>query len=63
MLRSVNRLRTLTLNTSASRRSLATAAPAAPNTVKLEVNGVPVEVEKGSALIQACEKAGVTIPR
>ncbi|GAA6007247.1 hypothetical protein JCM10207_001558 [Rhodosporidiobolus poonsookiae] len=31
--------------------------------ITLEVDGVPVTVEQGSALIQACEKAGATIPR
>jgi predicted molibdopterin-dependent oxidoreductase YjgC len=31
--------------------------------IKLEVDGKEVEIEQGSALIQACEKAGVTIPR
>lgn len=31
--------------------------------IELEVDGVPVRIEQGSALIQACEKAGATIPR
>lgn len=31
--------------------------------VELTVDGKKVEIEAGSALIQACEKAGVTIPR
>ena len=31
--------------------------------VKLTIDGKEVEIEAGSALIQACEKAGVTIPR
>ncbi|GAA6036527.1 hypothetical protein JCM8097_003548 [Rhodosporidiobolus ruineniae] len=31
--------------------------------ITLEIDGVPVTVEQGSALIQACEKAGATIPR
>ncbi|KAJ9075123.1 ndufs1 NADH-ubiquinone oxidoreductase subunit [Entomophthora muscae] len=31
--------------------------------IEIFVNGNPVKVEQGSALIQACEKAGVDIPR
>ncbi|GAA5938954.1 hypothetical protein JCM3775_003177 [Rhodotorula graminis] len=31
--------------------------------ITLEVDGVPVTVEQGTALIQACEKAGVSVPR
>jgi NADH dehydrogenase (ubiquinone) Fe-S protein 1 len=31
--------------------------------VELEIDGKKVSIEAGSALIQACEKAGVTIPR
>ncbi|KAK3056009.1 ndufs1 NADH-ubiquinone oxidoreductase subunit [Extremus antarcticus] len=31
--------------------------------VELTVDGMKVKIEAGSALIQACEKAGVTIPR
>ncbi len=31
--------------------------------VELTVDGKKVSIEAGSALIQACEKAGVTIPR
>lgn len=31
--------------------------------IELEIDGKKVEVEQGSALIQACEKAGATIPR
>ncbi|BGP13386.1 hypothetical protein JCM10213_008545 [Rhodosporidiobolus nylandii] len=31
--------------------------------ITLEVDGVPVTVPQGTALIQACEKAGATIPR
>ena len=33
------------------------------NMVELTIDGKKVEIEAGSALIQACEKAGVTIPR
>lgn len=31
--------------------------------VELTIDGKKVSIEAGSALIQACEKAGVTIPR
>ena len=31
--------------------------------VELTIDGIKVSVEAGSALIQACEKAGVTVPR
>ncbi|SPO30338.1 probable NADH dehydrogenase (ubiquinone) 78K chain precursor [Ustilago trichophora] len=48
--------------TSAS-RSQATPAPAPPKMVKLTINGKEIEVEQGTALIQACEKAGAQIPR
>lgn len=48
--------------TSASRRQ-ATPAPAPPKMVKLTINGKEIEVEQGTALIQACEKAGAQIPR
>lgn len=34
-----------------------------PKMIKLFVNGKEVEVEQGTALIQACEKAGAQIPR
>lgn len=40
------------------------AASAAPRKeVTLTVDGIKVSIEAGSALIQACEKAGVTVPR
>ncbi|TKY90355.1 hypothetical protein EX895_000353 [Sporisorium graminicola] len=48
--------------TSASRRQ-ATPAPAPPKMIKLTINGKEIEVEQGTALIQACEKAGAQIPR
>ncbi|KAF9127027.1 NADH dehydrogenase Fe-S protein subunit 1 ndufs1, partial [Mortierella sp. 14UC] len=35
----------------------------ARNEVEVFVDGKPVKVEAGSAVIQACEKAGVHIPR
>lgn len=31
--------------------------------ITLEVDGKQVEIEQGSSLIQACEKAGASIPR
>lgn len=34
-----------------------------PAEVELTVDGKKVSIEAGSALIQACEKAGVTVPR
>ncbi|KAF7593150.1 hypothetical protein BBP40_011863 [Aspergillus hancockii] len=43
-------------------RSFATTIPR-PAEVELTIDGKKVSVEAGSALIQACEKAGVTIPR
>ncbi|KAI3320707.1 hypothetical protein HD806DRAFT_227852 [Xylariaceae sp. AK1471] len=39
------------------------ATPQRPAEVELTVDGKKVSIEAGSALIQACEKAGVTIPR
>ncbi|KDE05693.1 NADH-ubiquinone oxidoreductase 78 kDa subunit [Microbotryum lychnidis-dioicae p1A1 Lamole] len=55
-----------------SRRSLPRFTPptrslhstsAARAEIQLEVDGVPVSIEQGSSLIQACEKAGATVPR
>ena len=59
-----------------SRRSLAKGCPrpfsssarraadvSEKNMVEITVDGKKVKIEAGSALIQACEKAGVTIPR
>ncbi|KAL8831471.1 MAG: hypothetical protein Q9191_000843 [Dirinaria sp. TL-2023a] len=37
--------------------------PTRPAEVELTIDGKKVSIEAGSALIQACEKAGVTIPR
>ncbi|KAI9852048.1 MAG: NADH dehydrogenase (ubiquinone) 78K chain precursor, 5-prime end [Thelocarpon superellum] len=39
------------------------ATPSRSAEVELTVDGKKVSIEAGSALIQACEKAGVTIPR
>ncbi|WFD21871.1 hypothetical protein MEQU1_000530 [Malassezia equina] len=54
--------RSAALSTSAARRQ-ATPAPAPPKMIKLTINGKEIEVEQGTALIQACEKAGAQIPR
>lgn len=40
-----------------------TATAQRPAEVELTIDGKKVSIEAGSALIQACEKAGVTIPR
>merc|ERR1712093_599204 len=39
------------------------STPRAAKLIQLEVDGKQVEIEQGSSLIQACEKAGATIPR
>lgn len=51
--RSLRRAEARAFSASAGRRAL----------IKLEIDGKEVEIEQGSALIQACEKAGATIPR
>jgi hypothetical protein len=43
-------------------RGLSTTAQR-PADVELTIDGKKVSIEAGSALIQACEKAGVSIPR
>ncbi len=48
-----NAIRSRTFSSSARR----------PAEVELTIDGKKVSIEAGSALIQACEKAGVTIPR
>ncbi|KAK5038006.1 ndufs1 NADH-ubiquinone oxidoreductase subunit [Exophiala sideris] len=48
--------------TSTATRSFASSARR-PAEVELTIDGKKVSIEAGSALIQACEKAGVTIPR
>ncbi|KAJ2368995.1 ndufs1 NADH-ubiquinone oxidoreductase subunit [Coemansia sp. RSA 2610] len=45
-----------------ARRGLRTTAPACKE-IEMFVDGQPVSVEEGSAIIQAAEKAGVTVPR
>lgn len=41
----------------------AAAAVRAPATIRVEVDGQPVDVPAGSTVMQACEQAGVNIPR
>ncbi|RVX67325.1 NADH-ubiquinone oxidoreductase 78 kDa subunit, mitochondrial [Exophiala mesophila] len=48
--------------TPATKRSFGASARR-PAEVELTIDGKKVSIEAGSALIQACEKAGVTIPR
>lgn len=43
-------------------RSFASTAPRRAE-IELEIDGKTVRIEQGSALIQACEKAGAHIPR
>ncbi|KIW13444.1 NADH-ubiquinone oxidoreductase 78 kDa subunit, mitochondrial [Exophiala spinifera] len=50
------------LLSSSATRSFASSARR-PAEVELTIDGKKVSIEAGSALIQACEKAGVTIPR
>lgn len=40
-----------------------TTASAPPAEIEVFVDGKPVKIAPGSAIIQACEKAGVTVPR
>jgi NADH dehydrogenase (ubiquinone) Fe-S protein 1 len=46
----------------AGRRTFSSTRKSAAE-VELTVDGKKVSIEAGSALIQACEKAGVTVPR
>lgn len=39
-------------------RSLSSTSARHAEMIQLEVDGVPVEIEQGSSIIQACEKAG-----
>lgn len=55
-------LKAASISTTAARRQ-ASPAPEPPKMVKLSINGQEVEVEQGTAIIQACEKVGVQIPR
>ncbi|KAI1619498.1 NADH-ubiquinone oxidoreductase 78 kDa subunit, mitochondrial, variant [Exophiala viscosa] len=48
--------------TSTATRSF-TSSARRPAEVELTIDGKKISIEAGSALIQACEKAGVTIPR
>uniref|UniRef100_A0A665VM21 NADH-ubiquinone oxidoreductase 75 kDa subunit, mitochondrial n=1 Tax=Echeneis naucrates TaxID=173247 RepID=A0A665VM21_ECHNA len=44
-------------------KSMRTSVRAASNMVEVFVDGKPVEVEPGTTVLQACEKAGIQIPR
>uniref|UniRef100_A0A3P8U0Z3 Uncharacterized protein n=1 Tax=Amphiprion percula TaxID=161767 RepID=A0A3P8U0Z3_AMPPE len=44
-------------------RTAATATAAASNLLEVFVDGKPVMVEPGTTVLQACEKAGMQIPR
>ena len=44
-------------------KSSTPAAPPAPEMVHMTIDGLPVEVEKGTLLIRAAEQVGVRIPR
>ena len=46
----------------AARRTFA-STPRVAAEVEITVDGKKVKIEQGAALIQACEKAGSTIPR
>ncbi|KAL2424375.1 NADH-ubiquinone oxidoreductase 78 kDa subunit, mitochondrial [Exophiala dermatitidis] len=62
LLRAAVRSRACAL-TRSSTRTFASSARRPADTVELTIDGNKVSIEAGSALIQACEKAGVTIPR
>jgi NADH dehydrogenase (ubiquinone) Fe-S protein 1 len=47
---------------STTRRTFA-STPRAAAEVEITIDGKKVKIEQGAALIQACEKAGATIPR
>lgn len=55
-------VRSRTPLTSTATRSFTSSARRSAE-VELTIDGKTVSIEAGSALIQACEKAGVTIPR
>ncbi|XP_070786417.1 NADH-ubiquinone oxidoreductase 75 kDa subunit, mitochondrial-like isoform X2 [Enoplosus armatus] len=44
-------------------KTLRTSVRAASNMVEVFVDGKPLEVEPGTTVLQACEKAGIQIPR
>ncbi|XP_040031693.2 NADH-ubiquinone oxidoreductase 75 kDa subunit, mitochondrial isoform X2 [Gasterosteus aculeatus] len=47
----------------AAPNTLRTPARAASNMVEVFIDGKPLEVEPGTTVLQACEKAGIQIPR
>jgi hypothetical protein len=59
--RSAARAAAATTRTAATRSFASTAAR--PAEVELTIDGKKVSIEAGSALIQACEKAGSVVPR
>ncbi|EXJ91538.1 NADH-ubiquinone oxidoreductase 78 kDa subunit, mitochondrial [Capronia epimyces CBS 606.96] len=61
LLRAAARSRTCSLSRKTTRTF--TSSARRPAEVELTIDGKKVSIEAGSALIQACEKAGVTIPR
>lgn len=57
--------RTITKSPWTVYRQLATVKPSVPSPtlVNVTVDGVSVQIEKGSSIIQACDMAGVVVPR
>jgi NADH dehydrogenase (ubiquinone) Fe-S protein 1 len=51
------------LGRSASRTAALSTSARRQAEVELTIDGKKVSIEAGSALIQACEKAGATVPR
>src|SRR6185369_11008913 len=47
----------------ASATPQATAPPADPNVVNIEVNGVPLKARKGQMLIEVTDRADIYVPR
>jgi NADH-quinone oxidoreductase subunit G len=52
-----------TMNSTASTSPPATAPPADPNVVNIEVNGVPLKARKGQMLIEVTDRADIYVPR
>ncbi|KAJ3367060.1 hypothetical protein GGF32_000122 [Allomyces javanicus] len=57
------RTATSALRAGAARRAMLSTTRVQRDLVEITVDGKPVQVEQGAALIQACEVAGVDIPR
>lgn len=62
VLRSLKPSGRLLATSPAARRTFA-STPLASADVEITIDGKKVNIEAGAALIQACEKAGITIPR